>query len=81
MEEMTQANASRARQASNSVSQLTDQSNVLMKALHDLEKLVFARKKKASAQGASGTVRAKAELASALPATRNGRPRTPALVR
>ncbi len=46
MERMTQANAARAREASNTVSQLTDQSNVLMRALHDLQKIVFARKKK-----------------------------------
>lgn len=47
MEQMTQANAARAREASNTVTQLTDQSNVLMRALHDLQKIVFARKKKA----------------------------------
>ena len=45
MEQLTQANAARAREASNTVSQLTDQSNVLMRALHDLQKIVFARKK------------------------------------
>ena len=45
MEQLTQANAARAREASNTVSQLTDQSNVLMKALHDLQKIVFAHKR------------------------------------
>jgi methyl-accepting chemotaxis protein len=47
MEQFTQANAARAREASNTVSQLTDQSNVLMRALHDLQKIVFARKRQA----------------------------------
>jgi methyl-accepting chemotaxis protein len=46
MEQLTQANAARAREASNTVSQLTDQSNVLMRALHDLQKIVFAHKRK-----------------------------------
>ena len=45
MEQMTQANAARAREASNTVSQLTDQSNVLMRALHELHKIVFAHKR------------------------------------
>jgi methyl-accepting chemotaxis protein len=72
MEERTQANATRARTASNSVGQLTDQSNVLMKALHDLQAIVFAGKKKALAQIVSEPVAAKAEVAAT--ATRNGRP-------
>jgi methyl-accepting chemotaxis protein len=45
MEQLTQANAARAREASNTVSQLTDQSNILMRALHELQKIVFSRKK------------------------------------
>jgi methyl-accepting chemotaxis protein len=49
MEQLTQANAARAREASNTVTQLTDQSGVLMKALHDLQKIVFAHKRKAPA--------------------------------
>jgi methyl-accepting chemotaxis protein len=48
MEQMTQANATRAREASNTVSKLTDQSGVLMRALHELQKIVFAGKKKPS---------------------------------
>ena len=50
MEQLTQANAARAREASNTVSQLTDQSNVLMRALHELQKIVFAGKKKMRTQ-------------------------------
>ena len=46
MEQMTQANAARAQEASNTVSQLTDQSNVLMNALRDLQRLVFTSKKR-----------------------------------
>jgi methyl-accepting chemotaxis protein len=46
MERVTQANAARAREASDTVSQLTDQSNILMKALSDLQRIVFAGKKK-----------------------------------
>jgi methyl-accepting chemotaxis protein len=46
MERVTHANATRAREASNSVSQLTDQSNILMKALSDLQRIVFAGKKR-----------------------------------
>jgi methyl-accepting chemotaxis protein len=49
MEQTTQANAARAREASNTVSQLTDQSNILMKALSDLQKLVFRKKSKPTA--------------------------------
>ena len=45
MEQLTQANAARAREASNTVSQLTDQSNILMRALHELQKIVFAHKR------------------------------------
>jgi methyl-accepting chemotaxis protein len=45
MEQMTQANAARAREASNTVSRLTDQSSVLMRALHELHKIVFAHKR------------------------------------
>jgi methyl-accepting chemotaxis protein len=45
MEQMTHANAVRARETSNTVSQLTDQSNILMKALSDLQRLVLRRKK------------------------------------
>jgi methyl-accepting chemotaxis protein len=63
MEQLTQANAARAREASNTVSQLTDQSNVLMRALHDLQKIVFARKK--TAPGAQSPVPAKTTAASA----------------
>ena len=62
MEQLTQANAARAREASNTVSQLTDQSNVLMRALHDLQKIVFARKKQVPV----------APKAEALAAPRNG---------
>jgi len=46
MEQMTQANAVRANEASNTVTKLTDQSNLLMKALHDLRCLVFSSKKR-----------------------------------
>jgi len=42
MEQMTQANAARAQEASNSVSQLTDQSKLLMTALGDLQRLVLS---------------------------------------
>ena len=45
MRRVTHANAERAQEASNTVSQLTDQSNVLMKELGDLHKLVFTAKK------------------------------------
>jgi len=72
MEEITQANATRARAASNSVGQLTDQSNVLMSALHDLQRLVFARKKKAHAQVITEPMPAKADVDAS--ATRNGHP-------
>jgi methyl-accepting chemotaxis protein len=51
MEQMTQANAARARETSNTVSQLTDQSSLLMKALSDLQRLVFASRKKKAASG------------------------------
>jgi len=46
MEQMTQANAVRANEASNTVTKLTDQSSLLMKALHDLQCLVFSSKKR-----------------------------------
>ena len=46
MERVTHANAARAQEASNTVSQLTDQSNILMKALCDLQRIVFAGKKR-----------------------------------
>jgi hypothetical protein len=49
MEQMTQANAARAHEASNTVSQLTDQSSVLMNALNDLQRIVFAGGKKKTA--------------------------------
>jgi methyl-accepting chemotaxis protein len=67
MEQLTQANAARAREASNTVSQLTDQSSILMRALHDLKKIVFARKKLAPAPEARPV---QPEVA-----TRKGRPR------
>ena len=67
MEQFTQANAARAREASNTVSQLTEQSNLLMGALHDLQKIVFARKKQPPVEVCAT---AKAEVAPA--AKRNG---------
>jgi methyl-accepting chemotaxis protein len=46
MEQVTHANAARAQEAANTVSQLTDQSNLLMKALSDLQQLVFSAREK-----------------------------------
>jgi chromosome segregation ATPase len=62
MEQMTQANASRAQETSNTVSQLTDQSNVLMHALRDLQRLVFSSKKKNRPKAPQGPRRALTRL-------------------
>jgi methyl-accepting chemotaxis protein len=77
MEQMTQANAVRAQEASNTVSQLTEQSNLLMRALRDLRRLVFSSKqrkgKKARSEAASFSSKAaQARSAEAALPMRNG---------
>jgi methyl-accepting chemotaxis protein len=77
MEQMTQANATRARETSNTVSKLTDQSGVLMRALHELQKIVFAGKKKASAAPAPQEIPAPRPVAAkngVAPRKKSGKP-------
>jgi methyl-accepting chemotaxis protein len=77
MEQMTQANVARAHEATDTVSQLTEQSNLLMTALSDLQRLVFSSKKArgANAREVSSSFRQKSTealpISSHLPA-RNG---------